>query len=361
MKPRDDNDRLRENELPLSPLVGCDPVADAAAAETASPSDLPWRTVEQLEQDVAKTPRVFLWPGVFANGTVAVFSGEPKAGKSEIVLAFVAAVTRGSPGWVTRHRPERSCSLARKATTTCWRKLERYGAKRENVQLLSRDALKEFPSWSQVLASAAERAREIGATLLVIDTFSFWAGIEGDGERVEGVVQACMKVLQSMRDAGVATILVHHATKSRDVEGVASVRGSGAIAGAAEAVVVFKRLAKDVNDQRRKLDIYSRIGECSGLVVKRVRPEGGEPCYVVDSASDGREPGNFGAEQKLIRGLAEVGDWVPRARLPELTGLSNRALDGALPALVKLRKIERRGSGKAGAPFEYRVAGLSGD
>ena len=367
MKHPDANDRFRTGLLPLDPREGTAPFApmNGAASNPAAveePAPLPWRTLGEVAADAEANPRDWEWEGFLALRTVAVISGEPKSGKSEVLAGFVAAKTRGGE-WLGKTLTKGKVGIiTEEGDHDFVAKLVRYGADFDSVLVLSRDAVGSPPVWADLVTDAVEKAVAFGASILVIDTFSFWAAIEGDGERVEGIVREALIVLQRARNAGLATTLVHHNVKARDVEGIAALRGSGAFAASVESVGIFRRHSQSPEDSRRKLEVFSRIAACATAVIERVIPgDGGDPHFRLVEALTAKAPGTGAADAKIVGEVAKIGGWVERRAFEEATGLSTRTLDGRLPALCDsthgVPRLIRMGRGVPGHAFSYSLPG----
>lgn len=344
------------------------PAADANEArvthrnQEAGPADeaaasLPWRTLREVAQDATEKPRDWEWPGLLALRTVAVLSGEPKAGKSEILAAFLAAKTLGT-NWLGKPIGKgRVVLVTEEGDHDLVAKMLAYGADADSVFVLSRDVVVSPPLWATLVANAVAKALEVGATILVIDTFSFWAAIEGEGERVEGIVRDALQVLQAARNAGLATALVHHNVKAKDVEGIAALRGSGAFAASVETVAIFRRHSTNLDDAKRKLEVFSRIAACATTTVERVLEDGGSREFRVVDPLERKASGAYAADTKIASAISQIGGWVDRKALPEATGLSDRTLDARLPVLIEGGRLVRRGRGVPGDGFKYAIPG----
>ena len=344
-------------------------LGDEGATPNAAPGDGPgrvslaWRTLRQVEADAKAHPRDWEWEGLLALRTVAVISGEPKGGKSEVLAAFVAAKTRGAE-WLGKTLTKgRVVLVTEEGDHDLVNKLARYGADFDSIMVLSRDAVGVPPEWGALVKDAVERATAFGATILVIDTFSFWAAIEGEGERVEGVVREALLALQLARNAGLATALVHHNVKSKDVEGIAALRGSGAFAASVETVALYRRHSPSLDDAKRRLEVFSRIAPCATTTIERVMPETGEPHFVVVAGQESKPTGEGWNDRKIIDSLKAVGVPVPRKGMEELTGVAKRTLDSRLARLAdnvspNVAKIQRFGTGGPGVGFWYATLGV---
>jgi len=221
----DENDKLLAGTLPVDPLEGTvpfEPRNGTTGHGAQAPAPLPWRTLAQVKADAEAKPREWKWFGFLATRTVAVISGEPKGGKSEILAAFVATYTRGGEWFGLTLEPGNVVIASEQGDPDLVAQCYRYGAVEDRVLILSRDVVGTPPKWVDMITDAVAKAVTFGATLLLIDTFSFWAALEGEGERVEGTVREALLALQVARNAGLAVVLAHHTVKSKDAEGISA-------------------------------------------------------------------------------------------------------------------------------------------
>lgn len=330
--------------------------------ETAEPVERPpsarWRTLEQVAIDAKAAPREFVSAALgLATRTVAFIGGEPKAGKSELVAAFVAAVTTGGEFLSGQCAASDVVLVTEEGDHDIEEKMRRYGAHPKRVHVLSRDVVGAPPTWDETIRSAVAKCLQTTASTLVIDTLSFWAGLLGDDERSEGVMRERLIALQHARDAGLATVVIHHSVKAKDVEGIAALRGSGAIAGAVESVVIYRRVNNDPLSPRRKLELWSRLGPGLMLVERVLPTDGGEPHFRHVEDDDKKAAGDGASDPKLVSAVAKVGGWLSKKQIREATGISDRTLEGRLPKLAEGGKLLRRGTGAKKDPFLYAMPG----
>lgn len=365
MKPPDANDLLREGRLPHDPLDGAVPyAAPTAEASDATAAPLPWRTLDEIDRAATANPREWIWPEFLATRTVAFLAGPPKEGKSETAWAFASAVTRGGE-WLGKQAPRGYVvALSEEGDHDVIAKASRYGADRARAFVLGRDVVMSAPEWTVLIADAVKRADLLRAAdasapvLLLIDSLGFWAGLEGDEERNEAATRDRVNALQPARMAGLAVLVVHHPVKARDVDGIAALRGSGALAAGVESVGILRRAGSNLGDSTRRLEVFSRIAPYSAVVLERVVPgDGGEPHFRLVGAETTVPKGSAIADEKIVKALAKIGTWVPRSAMKEATGLSDRVLDTRLPALVEAGRVERMGCGARGSPFAYAIPG----
>ena len=109
--------------------------------------------------------------------------------------------------------------------------------------------------WGQLIDDAAKDAVTMGAGVLVIDTFSAFAGlVEGD-ENLAGPVGERMRVLRlAAQKHGIAVVLIRHTGKD------GTPRGSSAFEAEADICVVLQKPEGNHDPRVRKLSAVGRYG-----------------------------------------------------------------------------------------------------
>jgi hypothetical protein len=90
-----------------------------------------------------------------------------------------------------------------------------------------------------------------------LDTFAHWAGMRREAEKDAGAVLAAWQSLESATRRGLAVALVAHQRKGGGEDGE-GIRGSGGIAGAADALVELERPTGSSSPRQRQIVAVSR-------------------------------------------------------------------------------------------------------
>lgn len=166
-------------------------------------------------KDVERRPVDWLWKGWIPRGTVTLFTGDPGAGKSTIILELAARLTRGEPlpgeAPHDRHMPERVWIMSSEdeaGSVIRWR-FENQGG--DPAHLLVTD--KRTTIEGSIFREMAEIIRENGITLVVIDTTTTWMGGDLDMNRANEAMGWIDKLNAICKDTGVTIMLVRHRRK----------------------------------------------------------------------------------------------------------------------------------------------------
>ena len=128
-------------------------------------------------------------PGVLTIGP----AGKPKVGKSTLALALVRAIRSDAGTFLGRRvRQTNVVYLSEEGGSTLLHKLP---ADDPGLHILTRDNAYPRPSWPELISAAVDRALAVGAELLVVDTFPYWAALAAEREKDAGAVQEAMEPL----------------------------------------------------------------------------------------------------------------------------------------------------------------------
>lgn len=300
----------------------------------------------ELGQNVGDGP-TWLLSGYLAAGHVTLLSGKPKAGKSTLACAIAEAVDNGETtlflGRYVGDGP--AVYVSEEGPMTLAPKLR---ASTRSVAL-TRERIWPKPSWTALVAAAVEKAMEIEAVLLVIDSLAFWACFREGQEKDAGAAQATMDALTAATRAGLGVLLVHHQRKTGGDEGDA-VRGSGAILGAVDLSVELERLG-DAPTHRRLV----AVGRWTTPPVLVIDRDSTGRYRLVGRATGREEAAALGDRERLLAAMPPQDPGATEAELVELLG-HPRNVAKPLRQLVASGYVARTGDGKRGSPYRYRVS-----
>lgn len=123
-------------------------------------------------------------------------------------------------------------------------------------------------SWPEVVDEAVDEAERRGASVLIVDTLTRFAGIHGDGENHAGEADKASAPLLRAAARGLAVVTVRHERKAGGDVGESG-RGSSAFGGAVDTVVAIRRGEGRTSSSVRVITALSRFdGVPESLVVE---------------------------------------------------------------------------------------------
>ncbi|HEY4429234.1 MAG TPA: AAA family ATPase [Solirubrobacteraceae bacterium] len=326
---RDDVARLREND-PRTPLVDADKV-------------LPFIGADELRSNTPAEPD-WIWAGYLAPGSLTLLAAKPKAGKSTLGFAVSEAVAAGAGAFLGRTvRQGPVVYVSEESSATLAHKLPRL----ETLRVLTREAAWPKPSWQELVAGAVQEVKRVGAVLLVVDTFAYWAALPRDAEKDAGAAQEAMQPLvDAARD--VATLVPLHQRKGGGEDGE-GVRGSGAIAGTADIVLELERTQQP---RERVLLALSRYPTTPGsLVIHHDAATGAWAAIAEGERADARTV----SDRLAILAALRDGDALTRGELEQAVGSPERQWHSTLDDLISGGDVHRDGRGVKGDPHRFSI------
>lgn len=291
--------------------------------------------------------------GFLARDVVTLLTGKWKeSGKSTLVMHWVRAILRGEP--FLDHTPPRGSViyLTEEAPTTFRQLVDRVGiGDEEGLHVLGWQQARNLP-WTQVVQLAVEAAQAHSASLVVIDTWSKWTGIRGDSEKNAGDVLEAFEAIEDLRaKTGAAVLILHHPPK-RSTSLADAGRGSGALGGAVDLLLLLKREPQRP-DNVRTLEAEGRLGEATP---SRLALELTDRGYV----SLGSGLGLIAARvklhlPKLLRNSPEEAMTVPEIVKALNGNARSTTVKDVLAELVADGRVQRVGEGKRGSPGRFWV------
>ena len=304
---------------------------------------LGWLTAAELATRTPSAPPWVVSP-FLALGVRTMLSGKPKAsGKTTFALRMIRCVIDGTAFLSTL--PERrgpAVLLSEEGSVSLNQAIRRAGLQdSKHLHILQ---FRPGWKWRDVARDAIQKARSVGAVILVIDTLPQWAQIPGDAENSAGVAREVFDPFSGVDD--LAMVFNFHDRKSGGEPGEAT-RGSGAFAGAVDLIVDIRRVGGNGQERRRELSLLGRFEVPEKLIVE-LTDDGysllGNTTDVnsldlqnaIKEALDGRTR----TEQELIGVLPDA----------------KTSIGKELRKLVDKGEVGRKGDGKRNSPYVYFVS-----
>ena len=310
-----------------------------------------WRPIEQALSE-PDPELAALWPGIVFRGAFSLFAAAPKAGKTWLLIAWIAALVRDGP-WLESPalgRPLRVLLVTEEPLFIVKAQARMFGIER-NLDVLTLDGMAPGTSWPALVEAAAERAAETGAELVVFDTVSTLAGMENENDASD-VNAALRPLLMAARAHDLAVVGVHHAAKS------GGIRGSTVFEAVPDVLV---EIGHGDTKRRRVLTVRSRLEGAPedpikvewmpsmGEIVAGYRLVSAQPTSAGETASDREAELDDQIVREVEQAVAEGGNLISAARIVERIGSAAGRIRGRLPALVAGGQLARQpGPGRGG-------------
>jgi hypothetical protein len=224
-----------------------------------SPQRVRFITAREFAQQTPTNTEWVLAPYV-AVGAITKIDGPPKrAGKTTLITHMIAAVLDGAPFLGKPTKPGPVVLLTEQGGTSFRESLGRAGLlARDDLHLaLYRDVA--ALDWSDIVADAFAKARDVGAVLLVVDTLPAISGVRGDDENSAGRALEALEPLQVGADVHQIGVVVSFHDRKGGGEVGESGRGSSAYAGAVDIILHVNRPGGKLQPTVRKIEALSRF------------------------------------------------------------------------------------------------------
>jgi hypothetical protein len=283
----------------LGAIRALDPTAEAPPA---GPAPRP-RYKLLRTADVTCRPVAWLWRPRVPRGMLSLMAGDPKLGKSLVLIAMAAAISRGfaHPGGDPPDGPGSVILLSAEddPSRTIVPRLKAAGADLSKVHILESvfldDGSEALPSLRTDIEIIEQAITQLGDCRMVgIDPVSAYLGGIDDHKNSE--VRGLLAPLKSLAErTEVAVPLVSHLNKGVGTNGKHRVMGSLAYVGTCRANFLFVRDAADPTGRRvLMLDNGCNLAADVPTLAYRIQDRGGGPAVEWEA-----EPVNITAEQAL--------------------------------------------------------------
>lgn len=320
------------------------PAESAVRAE----SKLTFMTAVEIANEVPEHVDWIVRPWVAA-GAITELDGKVKvAGKTTLVTHMCKAVLDGQPFMDEPTQKGPIVYLSEQPKRTFRETLRRAGLLDQgDLHVLFWDKDIAARKWAFVMERAVNRAKEVGAKLIVVDTIAQFAGFEGDKENNSGDALAAAKPLQYAAQEGLGVLVVRHEGKRGGSAGDSG-RGSSAFSGAVDVVMSLKRPDGQGNPHTRKIESVSRFDDTPDQLVIELTDDG----YVSHGTSSSSAAEK--AALAILQGLPDrqLDAWSMDELLQNLD-VSRTAAQEALKRMQSRGEVDVIGDGKKGSPFKY--------
>lgn len=299
--------------------------------------------------DTDQTP--WLVRGYLARRAVTLLSAHPKAGKSTLAYAIVAALQRGDPAFLGLAIPSPGLDtlvLSEEDDAVLAETFRSLNVDATRVRAITRQ--KAFPRrpLSQIIDAAISVVQKSPSiALVIVDTWRFWAQLPDKGSNDADTVGKAFSEIARLAASGVAVLLLHHARKADGEEGNAA-SGSNALTGSADILLELRRFGKDTeSNSMRTIKAYGRFQRIPDeLVIDKRGPD-----YIAcGDASDARDNA---ADNRIASCLVHSARWLTTDEIENAIGMKASAVTKGLSRLYGKKAIQRVGKGSRGSAYLY--------
>jgi hypothetical protein len=276
----------------------------------------------------------WLWGGYIAAGDFVELDGAPKrSGKSTLVWHLLKAREDGGEFLGQAVKTGKTVVLSEMSGFTLREQLRGAGLLGSTNVHIAEYPAHHDKSWPEACALALAKCQEVGADLLVIDTADKWAKMRGDQTWSRGEWLERIEHLQPVKDAGIATLLLHHTRKSGGEVGESG-SGSNAFAGAMDTILQLRR--SDQDERHRKLEAIGRYGDMTPeSVTIALMPDGykllGEGPRAISDA----------IEARIMATMADGAEWTVGALVAAIEGAKRQQIDIGIASLWQNQRVVR--------------------
>lgn len=183
---------------------------------------------------------------------------EKRGGKTTMLLAMSHAIVTGSSFLDKPVKRGPVVYLTEQGTTSFAKQVRNAGLEdSEDFHLMTWPDNRDL-DWSHAVRAGAEKCREVGASVLVIDTVGRWSSLGSEGENQSGAVRAATEVILEVASSyNLAIMLSRHSRRAGGEIGESYV-GSHAWGAEMDQLVTIQR-TKGLTKEQRKLASLGRL------------------------------------------------------------------------------------------------------
>ena len=339
---------------------------DSGGPLTDAPTSLPFRTAKELCANASAEVPYVTRPYLPVASKVSL-QGAVKVGKTTFALHEVGQALAGedrlgfgaeapTPVIYCTEQPETSFRVA----------LREAGLdQQEHLHTLRIHEVGIRP-WRDTAAAIIDYASAVNAKLIVLDTFSRWAGFREDDENSSGASLEALQVLDPAIAAGITVLLIRHTRKSGG--GLAeAARGSSAISGEVDVILGLQQASREDPATYRVIEAIGRIDEIPERLTIRLVANPPTP-GVRDWRQVGFEVVEGGPDttraatkaKPVLDAVQSAGRPITREELVGITKIPDTTLRRILDDLVgKKHLLSGPGGGERGTAIVYTFPSTS--
>lgn len=241
----------------------------------------------------------WIWKGFLAPGLVTLLSGNPKEGKTTFLVHLCMSLENGEAFLEQPIKPVKTLIISEEGKNGWYRKKLETKLSGSIVGIIPRYLYDKNHSenWVEAIHEVKELCLGKDIKLVVFDTLSYFWTVNDENQA--SAVQASLKPLHILSDAGIAVLLIHHDRKSGGGN-IVGTRGSSALTG----FIDIKMGLRKASGSQRVLESDGRYEETPSKIIVELVEEDGEKKFVVidkDQVGGGTHP----------EGIEKISSYIP--------------------------------------------------
>ncbi len=288
-------------------------------------------------------PQLWVWKGFIPQGSLLLFSGYMKTGKSTFVYPLAVSVAQGRPflGYETTKGGVLILSLEERLIDVRNR-LIRFGMQHQDALYVHCGPLHNDPT---TLNNIMNFIIQNHVVLVIVDTLSlFWTVNDENNNAV--VVQQMKPILELTRNTGCSVCLVHHTSKGGGDRG-RDIRGASSLLGIVDQSLVLEERQGGKSNQR-VLKTLGRYDESPPELILELQ---GDEWICLGT---GAEAAQMNQNELVFRVITQDPQTVETLALK--TDLTPKQVRRSLKILTDEGRIVKTGEGVKNDPHAYQLA-----
>ena len=227
-------------------LEACLEAVPEAEEKSEAPEEWRYVPISKLEP---RSLDDWLWTGFVAPGRLTILSAEPKAGKTTFLACLYRAFAQDGEYLGQPIRKTKVLVASEESPDNWLSRREQIGLD-DHVLVSAQPPIEVggWDTWAAFCLHTKRQALELGAGVVAFDTANFLFPTEDENSVAD--TKRALESVAIISRAGVAVIFAAHTRKSGG-DAISSLRGSSALAGAADFVLTLGRATDRIEDTRR--------------------------------------------------------------------------------------------------------------
>jgi hypothetical protein len=290
----------------------------------------------------------WLWDGYLAKGCITQLVGDTTVGKTSLNawLCWAMNPSRKNMSLGTAIKPGKILYLTEEDRMIWKERLSRFpdGHLGDHVEFLYYrtyfdSGIPDMDQWVEFCELIGSTVRDRGTDLVIMDPWQTFNPVQDENDA--GATKRCMVHLKAITEAGAALNVSGHTRKMKG-KFTSAGRGSSALAGFADILLMLDEFSSHEEDTRRKITGRGRVGKTVPSLVIDYDPE----TSMYEAKEGQKAPDKKSRERDVLAILADspvpmtlkmiLGSWKPFTGQIEP---KERTLYGDLKRLVTLKKL----------------------